>query len=135
MLPADYRLKHKKDFEVLFTEGRFVSSELLTLKYIPLIPEKFPRRTYTADDLKIGFVVGVKISKRAVDRNRLKRQMREVIRLLVKEDKIPKGYMLAFVAKPAMLRKVYTDIEQNILFVLRRARLLQRGKQLGGVAG
>lgn len=124
MIPRQYRLKHMKDFEILFKEGRFVGGELVTIKYWKVDPNKYERRRYTADDLKIGFVAGLKVSKSAVKRNRIKRQMREVVRLMLKENKIKNGYMVAVIAKPAALGNVYQDFEKDITAVFKRAGLL-----------
>lgn len=126
MLQQQNRLKHDRDFEILFKEGKFVNGEFTTLKYWKIQPEKYPRRIYAPDELKIGFVVGLKVSKSAVKRNRLKRQMREVVRLLLKDDRMVKGgYHLALVAKPNMIGKEYKDIERDIVFLLRRAGMLR----------
>ena len=120
MLQQKHRLRRMKDFEILFKEGKFVGGKLLTLKIWKIDPEKYPRRHYSADDLKIGVVVGVKVSKGAVKRNRLKRQMREVVRLLVKEGRVAHGYMMALVAKPAMFGCAYEEIEKDVVGVLKR---------------
>lgn len=125
MLPQEYRLKRMKDFEILFKEGWFVAGNLLTAKVWRFDVEKYKDRDYKVDDLKIGFVVGLKVSKRAVDRNRLKRQMREVVRLLLKEEKIRKGYMMAIVAKPEMLGVDYETVEQEVLNILKKGNLLK----------
>lgn len=114
-----------KDFDILYKEGRFVGADLVALKIWKIDPETYPRRKYSVDDLKIGFVVSVKVSKKAVERNRLKRQMREVIRLLLKDNRIQPGYMMAFMASPKMLGKEYTEIEQNVVFVLKKAKVLK----------
>ena len=55
MLPKEYRLKRMKDFEILFKEGWFVNDEFLTAKIWKITPEKYPKRDYKEDDLKIGF--------------------------------------------------------------------------------
>lgn len=123
MLPRQYRLKHMKDFDILFKEGRFVGGELVTLKYWKVEPKKYERRDYNTEDLKIGFVVGKKVSKSAVKRNKVKRQMREVVRLLLKEDKLKPGFMVAIIAKPLSLGKKYEEIEKDVLNVLRRSGL------------
>jgi len=112
-----------KDFDILFKEGRFVGGELVTLKYWKVEPKKYERRDYNTEDLKIGFVVGKKVSKSAVKRNKVKRQMREVVRLLLKEDKLKPGFMVAIIAKPLSLGKKYEEIEKDVLNVLRRSGL------------
>jgi len=125
MLPKEYRLKRMKDFEILFKEGSFVASDLVTAKIWKINPEKYPKRKYSQADLKIGFVAGLKVSKIAVSRNRIKRQMREIVRLLLREEKIRPGFMLAFVAKPAAVGQDYAGLEKSILAILRQARLLK----------
>ena len=125
MIPKEHRLKHMKDFDILFKEGRFVGGDLVTLKVWSINPEKYPRRKYNKDELKIGFVVGLKVNKGAVKRNRLKRQMREAVALLLKEEKIKNGYMVAVIAKKEMLEKEYKEIEKEIIKTFKGARLLK----------
>lgn len=125
MLPRQYRLKRMKDFEILFKEGYFVGGNLVTVKAWKIEPEKYPRRDYSTKDLKIGFVVGKKIHKSAVKRNRIKRQMREVIRLMLKKGMIKHGFMLAVMAKPLILAQNYQEIEKDIVGGLKKAKVLE----------
>lgn len=124
MIPQGFRLKGKRNIEILYAEGRFIATPLLTLKIWYIQPEKYPKRKYAKEDLKIGFVVGLKVSKSAVKRNRLKRQMREVVRLLLQENKIRRGSMMLFIAKKEMLHQEYQEIEKNIVQALLNARVL-----------
>ena len=70
-------------------------------------------------------MVGLKVSKKAVDRNRLKRQIREVVRLLLKEGKIKSGFMVALVAKPEMLGAEYKIVEKEVLDIFKKGNLLK----------
>lgn len=124
MLPQQNRLKHMKDFEILFKEGRFFGGEFVTVKVWQIDETKYPRRKYRKEDLKIGFVVGLKVSKSAVKRNRIKRQIREVVRLMLKEDKIRAGFMVAVMAKPGALEKEYVELKKDISTLFKRARIL-----------
>lgn len=124
MLPTEYRLTKDRDFEILFTEGKFVGGKFLTAKVWVIDPEKYPRRSYLKTDLKIGFLVSKKVDKRAVVRNRLKRQVREVVRLLLKEDKIKAGFMIAFIVKPEAKAAEHQDLETDIIFLLKKMRVL-----------
>ena len=125
MLHREHRLKKKRDFEIAFEHGRFVGGALCTMKVWHIVPAQFPKRGYSKEDLKIGFVVGKKVSKSAVKRNRLKRQMREVVRLLVKKMEIRAGNMIILMAKPEMFGKSYAEIEQDVHLLLRRAKLIR----------
>ena len=127
MLPQENRLKHMKDFEILFKEGRFFAGKLITMKVWKIDPEKYPRRKYGAEDLKIGFVVGLKASKSAVKRNRVKRQMREVVRLLLKDGKLKNGFHISIMAKPCVVGVEYGEIERDIGEVLGRAGVVKVG--------
>ena len=124
MLPRKNRLRKMKDFEILFKEGRFVADNLVNIKIWKFVPEKYPRRKYTVEDLLIGVVVGVKVHKSAVKRNKIKRQMREVVRLLLKENKIKSGYMMSVMAKPNIIDNDYSKIEKSILSVLKKAKVI-----------
>ncbi|MEK7623330.1 MAG: ribonuclease P protein component [Patescibacteria group bacterium] len=125
MLPEANRLKHDRDFTTLFKEGMFAGSSLVTVKFWKINPARYPRRNYQTHDLRIGFVVSTKVSKNAVVRNRLKRQMREIVRLLLQKGQLKTGYLLAIMAKAEMIGKEYKEIEADILSVLRRAGLLK----------
>lgn len=117
-----------KDFEILFAEGHFVGGRLVTAKVWRIDPKKYPRRAYERDALKIGFAMGVKIEKSAVKRNRAKRQMREVVRLLLKEDLLNTGFLVAILGKKEIIGAVQTDIQQDLSTVLRRAGLMRGTK-------
>lgn len=124
MLPRINRLMHMKDWEILFKEGKFFGGDLVTIKIWKIDPEKYTRRSYGTGDLKIGFAVGLKISKSAVKRNRVKRQMREVVRLLLKQGFLAGGYMVGVIAKKDILDKEYAEIEKDVVKTFKKAKLL-----------
>lgn len=124
MLPAKHRLRRMKDFDILYREGRFVPGRLVQAKVWRIEPDKYPRRAFSTTDLLIGFVVSTKVSKSAVKRNRIKRQMREVVRLLLKDGKIKIGYMMALMAKPGIVGREYEEIETEVMGALQRAKII-----------
>ena len=101
-----------------------MGEKVVTAKVWQVDPDKHPRRNYSKDKTLIGFVVSKKIHKSAVKRNRIKRQMREVVRLLIKDGKIKNGFMVSVMAKPQILEAEYKDIEKSVVNVLKRARVL-----------
>ncbi len=125
MLPQPNRLRKMKDIEILMKEGRFVGGDLANAKVWWVNPDKYPRREYKKTDLLIGFAVGKKVHKGAVKRNRIKRQMREVVRLLLKENRVKAGVMVLLIAKSDIVGASYRDIESSIVSTLKKARLLQ----------
>lgn len=126
MLLQKHRLKKTKDIEIVFENGRFVGGKFATIKVWHINPEQFPKRGYSLNDIKIAVVVSKKVEKRAVQRNRLKRQMREVIRLLLKEEQLRPGNMLIVMAKPEMIDTPYQDIAQDLIALFDRAKVLQK---------
>lgn len=129
MLPAQNRLAKVRDFNLLMNHGTWINGDLCTLKVLTLdkiktyFPKKEDPETF-AKQLKIAFTVGLKISKSAVVRNRIKRQLREVVRILLLGKKLPTGYYLLFVARPGIVDKNYTEISQEVALLLKKARLL-----------
>lgn len=89
MLHKDRRLTKKKDFTKLAIHGRSVFGPYATLRINNAQPGAKTR---------IAFITSTKVFKLAVDRNRAKRRMREVVRGLLSE--IPDGLSLLFVLKP-----------------------------------
>lgn len=74
MLVFRNRLKKQKDFEDVFKNGRGFKQDLLYLKI----------KKNNLKSNRFGFIVSKKFSKKAVDRNKIKRILREIVR-----DKIP----------------------------------------------
>jgi ribonuclease P protein component len=124
MLPEEYRLKRKKDFEILFKEGKFFNGNFLNAKVWKIESQKYPRRNFTPEELRFGFVAGLKVSKKAVERNRIKRQMREIVRLSLKENKFKKGHLVAFLAKENAVEAQHQDLAADIAFVLKKSGLV-----------
>jgi ribonuclease P protein component len=114
MISRIYRMKHKKDFEVLFAEGRFVRGSVLSATVWKIDIQKYPRRAYTQETLKIGFILSKKIEKKAVRRNSIKRKMREAVRMHMKEHTWQTGYLVAFVASQRTLEASVSDIYADI---------------------
>lgn len=114
MLPKENRLRLKKAFERIFNDGKWGGSGSISLKY----------KEMEGEEPKIGFMVGKKVSKSAVKRNKIKRQMREVIRLLIKSGKFTGKSDVIVIAKPEARLLSYERLSDDIQSALRRARLI-----------
>jgi len=115
MLPAQYRLKNRKDFNEVFRQGKTFSNEVLIIKY----------KEKEAGKLKIGFSVGLKVSKKPSKRNKIKRWMREALKPFLKEIKT--GYQIIFLINSNFPCKQisYSLIREKIENLLRRSRLIK----------
>ncbi|PIT94547.1 ribonuclease P protein component [Candidatus Falkowbacteria bacterium CG10_big_fil_rev_8_21_14_0_10_39_9] len=102
MLNSFNRLSKNKDFDKVFQKGRSSYQEVLGAKLIP----------NNLDHNRFGVLVGLKINKKAVIRNKVKRQIKAVIRL--EEPFLKKGYDCVIVVLPLILAKKYSDIKLNL---------------------
>ena len=108
MLPEQYRLKKRIAFNATYRTGVSFHKNGITV---------FCGKKKNTDIVtKIGFVVSKKTHKRAVKRNRIKRLMRECVRLYIKNNSsFDTPYMsLIFVASTKLLDKNFADIDYAI---------------------
>ncbi|MBH41117.1 MAG: ribonuclease P protein component [Candidatus Magasanikbacteria bacterium] len=124
MLPKENRLKKKRNFDITYTDGRFFAGKYIHIKVWKIDEHRYPKRDFKNTDLKIGIVVGKKVHKSAVKRNRIKRQIREVFRLLLKEVGIKKGYTIICIAKALPDEFDYAILEKDVKNVLKKARVM-----------
>ncbi len=109
-LPKAHRLKSRQDFQAVFREGIRVHGFYLTLRALgPSSGKKSPssdtdgKKSQSLDltiaaPSRIGISISTKISKRAVVRNRIKRQIAAALHQLL--PKIAPGWRLVVVVKP-----------------------------------
>lgn len=86
MLPKKYRLTRDSKFAQVFKKGKNISGKYFNLSFFA-----------SGDTLRIGIIVSNKVSKKAVERNRIKR----IARVVMKENlsKIKDGTWLTIVAR------------------------------------
>jgi len=106
------RLRKSRDFKKVFDHGKSLGGSTVAFYFLPN-DLGFPRA---------GFIASKKVSKRAVDRNRAKRLMREVFRL--NKHRL-KPYDLVFIARKGILGKKYQDVEKDFLILAKKAGILK----------
>ena len=82
-----HRLRANTDFQRLRREGQTLAHPLMVLSYLP----------NETNQSRFGFAVGVKIGK-ATRRNRIKRRMREAVRLRLQKNEVAAGWDVVFIA-------------------------------------
>jgi ribonuclease P protein component len=112
MLPKEFRLHKDKDIKRLAKIGQTF--------FLPEFIVKYQKQSN--QDLKIGFVVSTKVDKRAVVRNKLKRQMREAMHNKLKD--IKKGYFLLIIAKKKALDLDAATTAKQLEFALKKIKCL-----------
>ncbi|MFA6296861.1 MAG: ribonuclease P protein component [Patescibacteria group bacterium] len=114
MLQKENRLTKKDDFGRIHKRGRFCGDEFLAIRFLP----------NGLDVTRVGFLVGLKISKKAVIRNKIKRILREVFRLKIKNCKLKKGFDIIVLVRPEIIGKSYTEVNQALDRVLSMAGIV-----------
>lgn len=112
MLSIKNRLQKEKDIKNVLKNGKSSFSKHLGVKYIQ----------NDLDSSRFAFIISLKISKKAVKRNRLKRQLREIIRLDLK--KIKKGIDIIILTRPGILDLGYNDLKKELLSVFKKSKLI-----------
>jgi ribonuclease P protein component len=116
-LKRAFRLRKNRDFQRVSKRGRRVSSPLLTLSWTP----------NTEAQLRVGFVISKRVSRHAVDRNRLKRLLGEAIRPSL--SLLAPGWDLVLYTRRETLSADLRALQSDIPELLRRARLLARSSE------
>ena len=107
MLQKENRLKKRSAFTATYKTGKTFYADGITMFLGKEKNNDYPT--------KFGFVVSKKIHKRAVKRNRIKRLMRESVRLILKNKKFSNKYIsIIFVASSKLLGKKFIDIDLSI---------------------
>jgi len=108
-----YRLRANADFQRLRREGHTLVHPLLVL-------------SFQRNDLeysRFGFAVGRRVGG-AVARNRIKRRMRESVRVRMQAQKITAGWDAVFIARGPIRDATFHQVDEAIGLVLCRAGLL-----------
>lgn len=102
MLPAQFRLRERKDFTRVLRSGKSLSLPLCVVRWSPSHLQN-PR---------FGFIVSNKISKKAVIRNKIKRRLREAVRARVQEF-LP-GVDYIFISKSSFVKADMASVREMI---------------------
>lgn len=115
MLPIHNRLRHRRDFSKVYQCGLRRNSTALGLR-------AYLRHQNTALPSRIGFSISQKVSKHAVIRNRIKRQLRAAFRHLL--PSLRNGWDLVIVVRSDALQCGYPEFLQQLEQLLVQAEIL-----------
>jgi len=116
MLARQLRLAKEKDFKKIFKRGKASYAKIFRVK---VLANKLEVNRY-------GIIINSNVSKKAVERNKLKRQFRAAIKEF--DKKLTHGFDLVIIVSPAALNQKYEFIKselKKILFILKLFELDQ----------
>jgi len=102
MLKKQNRLKNKNDFDKVFKKGISVFGQILGIK--------FSKNTSMFN--RFGVIVSKKISKKAIERNKIKKQIKDILRN--EEKNLKKGNDFVIITLPEIKNKKYKEIQLEI---------------------
>ncbi len=112
VLPESNRLRSKRDFKLTYARGRSFVHPMLVL-YV---------RPTRGDACRIGFSISKKLGG-SVDRNRIKRRLRETLR--ANAVKLRPGHDVVFVGRSRLKEAAFDSIAGAVGELLRRAKLVE----------
>jgi ribonuclease P protein component len=109
-----WTLAKRAQYASIYQQGSTYLDNLIVMKVLP----------NGLNLSRYGFSVTKKLGK-AVKRNRLRRLLREIVRLQL----IQPGWDIIFIVRPRAAAANYHQLEKTVTELLARARLLQRGNE------
>lgn len=103
VLPRDQRLRGRFVFDRIYQSGRRLHGQWMVLRLLPAEPTRLrpDPRDHTPQSDRLAVVVSSKVSKRAVQRNRLRRLLHDHLgRLLRQQGAQSRGRWLLISLKP-----------------------------------
>jgi ribonuclease P protein component len=114
MLPFKNRLVKRKDFEKIYKHGNFFYFGAIGIKALK----------NDLNDTRIGISIGLKYSKKAVERNKIKRQIREIAKKNL--TKIKSGFDVVITIKKEEKKNInFKELELMYEKALDKAGLIR----------
>lgn len=112
MLPKKNRLTKNNDFDQVFKKGKSSYNNLIGIKVIKNNLKNF----------RLGILISTKVSKKAVERNRIKRKIREIFGENI--TNIKENIDIVVITLPEIKSKEYIEIKSSIINGLKKLRVL-----------
>ena len=113
MLTKAYRINKNWEFQNIYRKGRNLSSQFFSVNFLQ---NRFNFNRF-------GIVVSKKVAKKAVDRNLLKRQAREIINELNKKSFTHLDVIVSI--KPRALGADFAKLKNELVELFLRARIIK----------
>lgn len=111
------RLTKREYFDKVYRHGKSAANHQFVLYY---------KVQHGQESFRLGVSVSKKLGN-AVVRNRIRRMLKEIVRL--NAARIPGGYDFIIIARKPAAEMSYQEMEKSVLHVLKRASLLLRKEE------
>jgi len=112
MLSKKYKLKKDNDFKRVFKEGKYYQEDFIKIRVLK----------NNLEMSRFGFIIGLKISKKSTQRNKIKRKLEEIIRLNLKQ--IKPSFDIVVLVSPRIIEKKYQEMEKTLINLFKKSKLL-----------
>ena len=121
-LPTAYRLKHRRDFRAVYQQGIRLSSSHLILYALSDSLGADKTSMNVSPPTRIGISISQKVSKKAVVRNRIKRQIRGVLQELLTQ--LLPGWKLVVIVRTSAIECEYEHFLRELKQLLVKAEVI-----------
>jgi ribonuclease P protein component len=109
-----HRLKKNNDIVKVLKEGKKFTEKFLILKTV----------SNDSDNTRFAFIVSKKFSKKAVERNRIRRQVAEAVKDSL--DKIQKGVDVVILLIPGLQDRTTEEVKETVKKILIKSSLIKK---------
>ncbi len=113
MLSFENRIKKKKDFDTIFEKGDIIRSKDFVVNFL----EKEEAET------RFGIVVSKKVSNKATERNRIKRILRNHLRVIL--PRIKERFDIVVIARESLIKKGSKEMAGSLEEILLKGNLFK----------
>ncbi|MGF1512116.1 MAG: ribonuclease P protein component [Elainellaceae cyanobacterium] len=130
-LPSVHRLKRRQEFDRIYRRGKRLSAHHFVLRTLRQTPDLLRQVPDSGSHLgaasrlapsKVGVAVSLKVSKRAVVRNRIRRQVQAAVKQLL--PRMSGGWLIVISARSAAAECDYWQFLGELEQLLTRAEVI-----------
>jgi ribonuclease P protein component len=122
VLPAQNRLRRRQDFAEVYAKGDRYSGQYLRLRVYSLGSSDKELGANPTRATQVGIVISKKVSKLAVNRNRIKRQLRAIFRQLLSQ--LRQGLQIVVTVSTLQGSPTFTQLCDDLITLLVKAKVL-----------
>lgn len=108
------RLRRNEDFQKVYRFGKSRANRQFVIYYL---------KNEDQDDFRLGISASKKVAK-AVGRNRIKRTLKEIVRL--NEDRIRKSYDFIIIVRKPAVDMEYDQMQKSLFHVLKKTEMYMK---------